>query len=53
MAKLDERGSKVQHELYNLLVEAYPQYNVVYEYPIGDLGQRIDLFIPALGIAIE
>lgn len=53
MAKLDERGSKLQHEIYNLTCKAYPIYDVVYEYPIGELGQRIDIFIPLLGIAIE
>jgi hypothetical protein len=53
MAKLDERGSEAQHFFYNLLAATYPQYDIVYEYPIGELGQRIDLFIPALGIAVE
>lgn len=53
MAKLDERGSKLQHDIYNLTCKAYPKYEVIYEYPIGDLGQRIDIFIPSLGIAIE
>lgn len=54
MAKLDERGSQAQHFFYNLLTAAYPLYEVVYEYPLGELGlQRIDLFIPALGIAVE
>lgn len=54
MSKLDERGSVAQHFFYNLLSETYPKYEVIYEYPIGALsGQRIDLFIPALGIAVE
>lgn len=53
MAKLDERGSQLQHDIYNLAVSAYKPYEVVYEYPIGDLGQRIDIFIPLLGIALE
>lgn len=53
MAKLDERGSKLQHDIYNLACKAYKPYEVVYEYPIGELNQRIDIFIPLLGIAIE
>ena len=53
MARLDERGSEAQHFFYNVLSAAYPEYEVVYEYPIGEIGQRIDLFIPALGIAVE
>ena len=53
MAKADDRGSKLQHLIYQLTLKLYPTYEVVYEYPIGDLGQRIDIFIPMLGIAIE
>lgn len=53
MSRLDDRGSEAQHFFYNLLASAYPSYEIVYEYPIGELGQRIDLFIPALGIAVE
>lgn len=50
---LDDRGSKLQRLLYDLTVEAYPQYEVIHEYPIGALRQRIDIFIPLLGIAVE
>lgn len=50
---VDGRGSIPQRMLYSLLKEIYPNYQIVYEYPIGDLEQRIDIFIPDLGIAIE
>lgn len=50
---VDGRGSIPQRMLYNLLKEIYPHYQIVYEYPLGDLEQRIDLFIPDLGIAVE
>lgn len=53
MAKLDQRGSKEQHRFYNLLQEVYPNFEIIYEQPIGELGQRIDLFIPSLGLAVE
>lgn len=53
MAKADDRGSKLQHLIYQLLLKLYPSYEVVYEYVIGDLNQRIDIFIPILGLAIE
>ena len=53
MAKADDRGSKLQHLIYQLTLQLYPTYEVVYEYPIGNLGQRIDIFIPLLGIALE
>ena len=53
MAKLDERGSKLQQDIYNLACKAYKPYEVIYEYPIGALNQRIDIFIPLLGIALE
>lgn len=53
MAKADNRGSKLQHLIYQLALKLYPTYEIVYEYPIGNLGQRIDIFIPLLGIALE
>lgn len=53
MYAVDERGSKDQRILYDFLVELYPQYEVIYEFPLFDLNQRIDLFIPYLGIAVE
>ena len=53
MAKADDRGSKLQHLIYQLTLQLYQTYEVVYEYPIGNLGQRIDIFIPLLGIALE
>lgn len=53
MARADDRGSKLQHIIYQLALKLYPTYEVVYEYPIGNLQQRIDIFIPLLGIAIE
>lgn len=53
MAKLDERGSKLQQDIYNLACKAYKPYEVIYEYPIGALNQRIDIFVPLLGIALE
>ena len=53
MAKLDSRGSKAQQLLYNLACKAFHPLEVIYEYPLGELRQRIDIFIPALGVAIE
>lgn len=51
--KIDGRGSKPQRQLYNWLVELYPSLEVIYEQPLYELGQRIDLYIPNLGIAVE
>lgn len=51
--KIDERGSKDQRTLYNYLHSIYPQLEIVYEYFIPELGQRVDLYIPSLGIAVE
>lgn len=53
MAKVDGRGSHLQRDIFALCQDIYPKYDIVYEYPIGDLGQRIDIFIPHLGIALE
>lgn len=50
---VDERGSKDQRILYEYLSELYPNFDIIYEFPIHDLGQRIDIFVPNLGIAIE
>lgn len=51
--KVDQRGSKNQRILYDWLIELYPSLEIIYEQPLYDLGQRIDLYIPSLGIAIE
>lgn len=50
---IDERGSELQRQIYQLTKELYPTYDIIYEYPIADLQQRIDIYIPILGIAIE
>ena len=50
---VDGRGSKPQRLLYDYLIELYPSYHVIYEYPLYDVNQRVDLFIPAIGLAIE
>lgn len=49
----DGRGSIQQRDVYKLVKEAYPNFEVVYEYPIGALSQRIDIFIPSLALAFE
>ena len=51
--KVDQRGSKDQRILYDFVSELYPNTQIVYEQPLADLGQRIDIFIPNLAIAIE
>ena len=51
--KVDQRGSKNQRILYDWLIELYPSLEIIYEQPLYDLGQRIDLYIPSLGIAVE
>ena len=50
---VDGRGSKDQKILYDMLVSLYPRYEVVYEFPLYEINQRLDLFIPALGICVE
>lgn len=50
---VDGRGSKDQRIIYEYLLELYPYQNVVYEYYIPSINQRIDIFIPSLGIAVE
>ena len=49
----DGRGSILQRQVYSWLVELYPNQEIIYEYPIGELGMRIDLFVPLIGLAIE
>lgn len=51
--KFDGRGSKAQREIFNMLCSMYPNYTIVYEQSIKSLGQRLDIFIKELGIAIE
>lgn len=51
--KVDQRGSKDQRILYDYLSELYPSLQIVYEYPLHELGQRIDIYIPNLALAIE
>lgn len=51
--KVDGRGSKPQRLLYDWLHELYPAVRIIYEQPLYQLGQRIDIYIPNLGIAIE
>ena len=46
--KIDGRGSKDQKILYQMLHDIYPQYEIVYEFPLYELGQRIDIYIPNL-----
>lgn len=50
---VDGRGSNDQRLLYDMLLEIYPKLEIVYEFPLHDLNQRIDLFVPSLGVAIE
>lgn len=50
---VDGRGSILQRQVYEWLVELYPNQEVVYEHSIGELGMRIDLFLPLIGLAIE
>lgn len=50
---IDGRGSEPQRYLYRVMKEVYPQYTLVYEQDIPSLGQRFDIFVKELGIAIE
>lgn len=50
---MDGRGSKHQRHLFLLLKEIYHKYSVVYELFIPSLGQRFDLFVMELGLALE
>ena len=49
----DGRGSKLQRLIYDLLLEIYPKYTVVYEQAIHAISMRYDLFVKELGIAVE
>lgn len=49
---IDSRGSENQRILYSMLSELYPGMDIVYEYPLEN-NQRIDIFIPNIGLAIE
>ena len=51
--KVDNRGSKDQRLLYDMLQELYPSLQIIYEYPLYELGQRIDIYIPSLALAFE
>lgn len=53
MSNLDERGSKLQRLIYDFTKVLYPNCNVEHEYRIGKLNQRIDIYLPQLGLAIE
>lgn len=50
---IDGRGSEPQRLLYNFLKELYPSQKLYYEFYVEELNQRIDLYLPYLGIAIE
>ena len=49
----DDRGSKPQKILFDMCCDIYGQNNVYWELMIPDLGQRFDIFIKHLGVAIE
>lgn len=51
--EVDGRGSKDQRTIFDMLRDLYPKLEIVYEFPLHDLNQRLDLFIPSLGIAVE
>lgn len=51
--KIDNRGSKDQKILYQFLSELYPSFDIIYEYPLYELNQRIDIYIPNLALALE
>ena len=51
--KVDQRGSKDQRILYDFIFELYPGHRIVYEFPLHGLNQRVDIYLPNLGIAIE
>ena len=55
MAKyeVDGRGSYDQRLLYDYLIKIYPGLDIIYEFPLYEVNQRVDIFIPSLGIAIE
>lgn len=49
----DGRGSVHQRDIFDIVKKIYPTYKVVYELYIPELGQRYDIFVLDLGIAIE
>lgn len=51
--KVDERGSKDQRILYQYFHDLYPSREIIYEYPLYELNQRIDIYIPSLALALE
>lgn len=51
--KVDNRGSKDQRIIYDYLNDLYPSHKIIYEQPLYDLGQRIDIYIPSLALAFE
>ena len=50
---IDGRGSGPQKLLFSFLKELYPTQKIHYEFYIEELNQRIDLYLPYLGLAIE
>lgn len=52
MKNVDGRGSNNQRKLYYMLKELYPGMDIIYEYKLPN-NQRLDLFIPILGVAVE
>lgn len=50
---VDGRGSGPQKLLFSFLKELYPTQKIHYEFYIEELNQRIDLYLPYLGLAIE
>lgn len=51
--KVDGRGSKDQKIIYQYLHDLYKEHNIIYEYPLYELNQRIDIYIPNLALAVE
>lgn len=49
----DGRGSAPQRHLFDLANKLYDNFTVVYELFIPELGQRFDIFIMEMGIALE
>ncbi len=50
---VDERGSHDQRTLYDMLHQIYPGQQIIYEYPLAEVNQRVDIMLPGLGLAIE
>ena len=49
----DGRGSEPQRHLFSLANKLYNNYTVIYELFIPELGQRFDIFVMEMGIALE